>query len=135
MSVNRVVIVGNLTQDPELRPLPSGTSVCHLRLAFTTRRRDQTDEFVAKPNYIDVSVWGASAEACARYLGKGRPVAVDGRLEWREWTTAEGQRRDSVQIQADQVQFLGSSTDRPSANGATEMAMAAAENTADDIPF
>ena len=85
-NINRVIITGNLTSDPELRSLPSGTSVCKLRVACNTRRKDNsTGEWVDKPNYFDVTVWGAQGENCARYLSKGRPVAVDGRLEWREW--------------------------------------------------
>ena len=90
-NINRVIITGNLTADPELRSLPSGTSVCKLRVACNTRRKDDsTGEWVDKPNYFDVTVWGAQGENCARYLSKGRPVAIDGRLEWREWETQDG---------------------------------------------
>ena len=107
-NINRVIITGNLTADPELRSLPSGTSVCRLRVACNTRRKDgASGEWVDKPNYFDVTVWGAQGENCARYLSKGRPIALDGRLEWREWTTQEGQKRQSVEIVADAVQFLG----------------------------
>ena len=91
-NINRVIITGNLTADPELRSLPSGTSVCKLRVACNTRRKDNsTGEWVDKPNYFDVTVWGAQGENCARYLSKGRPVAIDGRLEWREWESPGGQ--------------------------------------------
>jgi single-strand DNA-binding protein len=107
-NINRVVLTGNLTRDPELRNTPSGTSVCSLRLACNTRRRDASGEWVDKPNYFDVTVWGAQGENCAQYLQKGRPVAVDGRLEWREWDDKEGNKRQSVDIIADSVQFLGS---------------------------
>ena len=107
-NINRVVLTGNLTSDPELRSLPSGTSVCKLRVACNTRRKDQSGEWVDKPNFFDVTVWGAQGENCARYLAKGRPVALDGRLEWREWETPEGQKRQAVDIIADSVQFLGS---------------------------
>jgi single-strand DNA-binding protein len=85
-NINRVIVTGNLTRDPELRSLPSGTAVCSLRIAVNTRRKDNsTGEWTDKANYFDVTVWGAQGENCARYLSKGRPVAVDGRLEWREW--------------------------------------------------
>jgi single-strand DNA-binding protein len=106
-TINRVVIVGNLTRDPELRSTANGTSVCRMRIACSTswRNRD-TGELDQRPNYFDVSVFGASGEACARFLAKGRPVAVDGRLEWHEWTTPEGEQRQAVGIQADSVQFL-----------------------------
>ena len=88
-NINRVIITGNLTADPELRSLPSGTSVCKLRVACNTRRKDgASGEWVDKPNYFDVTVWGAQGENCARYLSKGRRVAIDGRLEWREWESA-----------------------------------------------
>ena len=107
-NINRVILTGNLTRDPELRTTQSGTPVCSLRIASNTRRRDASGEWVDKPNYFDVTVWGAQGENCAQYLQKGRPVAIDGRLEWREWETQEGQKRQSVDIIADSVQFLGS---------------------------
>ncbi len=107
-NINRVIITGNLTADPELRSLPSGTSVCKLRVAVNTRRKDgASGEWVDKPNYFDVTVWGAQGENCAKYLSKGRGVALDGRLEWREWDTPEGQKRQAIDIIADTVQFLG----------------------------
>ena len=83
-NINRVILTGNLTADPELSTLPSGTSVCKLRLAVNRRYKDSASgEWVEKPNYFDIKVWGAQGENCATYLSKGRPVAVDGRLEWR----------------------------------------------------
>ena len=106
-NINRVVLTGNLTRDPELRSLPSGMSVCSLRIASNTRRKGQSGEWVDKPNYFSVTVWGAQGENCARFLSKGRPVALDGRLEWREWQGQDGAKRESVEIVADSVQFLG----------------------------
>jgi single-strand DNA-binding protein len=107
-NINRVVLTGNLTRDPELRSTQSGMSVCSLRIASNTRRKNQsTGEWDDKPNFFDVTVWGAQGENCARFLSKGRPVALDGRLEWREWETQDGQKRQSVEIVADAVQFLG----------------------------
>jgi single-strand DNA-binding protein len=117
-NINRVVLTGNLTSDPELRSLPSGTSVCKLRVACNTRRKDgSTGEWTDKPNFFDVTVWGAQGENCARYLSKGRPVAIDGRLEWREWETPEGNKRQAIDIIADAVQFLGGRDDAPSGQG------------------
>jgi single-strand DNA-binding protein len=107
-NINRVVLTGNLTRDPELRTTAGGTSVCSLRIASNTRRRDPSGEWVDKPNYFDVTVWGAQGENCANYLQRGRPVAVDGRLEWREWEDSQGNKRQAVDIIADSVQFLGS---------------------------
>ena len=109
-NINRVVISGNLTRDPDLRSLPSGNSVCSLRIATNTRRKEN-GEWVDKPNYFSVTVWGAQGENCNRFLTKGRPVAIDGRLEWREWQDKEGNKRESVEIVADSVQFLGGPAD------------------------
>ena len=142
-AINRVVLVGNLTRDPELRHTPSGTAVCNLRLAVNTRRKDETGQWVDKPNYFDVTVWGNQGESCAQYLAKGRPVGVDGRLDWREWDAQDGTKRQAVEIIADSVQFLGG---RPEgAEGAQPQFVpsgATAENADfgtgaadDDIPF
>jgi single-strand DNA-binding protein len=116
-NINRVVLTGNLTRDPELRSTPSGTAVCSLRVACNTRRKDASGEWVDKPNYFDVTVWGAQGENCATYLSKGRPVAIDGRLEWREWEDQNGNKRQAVDIIADSVQFLGGRDDAGGGNG------------------
>ena len=107
-NINRVVLVGNLTKDPELRHTPGGTPVCSLRVAVNSRRRDESGTWVDKPNYFDVSVFGNQAESCTQYLSKGRPVGIDGRLDWREWEAQDGTKRQAVEIIADSVQFLGS---------------------------
>src|SRR6187399_2091300 len=146
-NINRVVLVGNLTRDPELRHTPSGTPVCSLRLAVNTRRKDESGQWTDKPNYFDVTVWGAQGENCAQYLAKGRPVAIDGRLEWREWDDKDtGKKRQSVDIIADSVQFLGSreggenggrftpQSDVPADTGDFESAPAGAGGSDDDIP-
>ena len=110
-NINRVVLVGNLTKDPELRHTPSGTAVCKLRVAVNTRQKDQTGQWVDKPNYFDVTVWGNQGESCAQYLAKGRPIGIDGRLDWREWEAQDGTKRQAVEIIAENVQFLGSRGD------------------------
>ncbi len=107
-NINRVVLVGNLTKDPELRHTPSGTAVCKLRIAVNTRQKDAQGNWGDKPNYFDVTVWGNQGESCSQYLSKGRPVGVDGRLDWREWEAQDGSKRQAVEIIADTVQFLGS---------------------------
>jgi len=107
-NVNVVVITGNLTRDPELRHTGGGTAVCDMRVAVNSRRKDQSGNWVDKPNYFDVTVWGAQGENCANYLSKGRPVAIEGRLDWREWEAKDGGKRQAVQIIANTVQFLGS---------------------------
>ena len=108
-NVNVVVITGNLTRDPELRHTGGGTAVCELRVAVNSRRKDQSGQWVDKPNYFDVVVFGGQGENCANYLSKGRPVAVEGRLDWREWEAKDGSgKRQAVQVIANTVQFLGS---------------------------
>jgi single-strand DNA-binding protein len=118
-NINVVVLTGNLTRDPELRSLPSGMSVCSLRIASNTRRKGQSGEWEDKANYFDVTVWGAQGENCARFLSKGRPIALNGRLEWREWQAQDGTKRQNVEIIADSVQFLGGRDDAPSGGGFT----------------
>jgi single-strand DNA-binding protein len=150
-NINRVVLTGNLTHDPELRHTNSGTAVCSLRIACNTRRKDGSGNWVDKPNYFDVTVWGAQGENCANYLSKGRPVAIDGRLEWREFQDKQGNNRQSVDIIADSVQFLGSredggngggqrfaspQSDVPADTGDFQMAPAGGGGGSDDdIPF
>jgi len=114
-SINRVVLVGRLTRDPELRALPSGASVCSLRLACNSSRRDVDGNYQERPNFFDVSVYGASGESVSRYLRKGSRVGVDGRLEWREWETADQQKRQAVSVVGDAIQFLDGSGDRSTA--------------------
>ena len=155
-NINIVVITGNLTKDPELRSTGGGTSVCDLRVAVNSRRKNgQTGEWEDKPNYFDVTVWGAQGENCANYLSKGRPVAVEGRLDWSEWEAKDGSgRRQAVRIVANSVQFLGSrdgsgnagggngnggggfapSSDVP-ADSSDFAAAAASGGSDDDIPF
>ena len=147
-NINRVVLVGNLTRDPELRHTPSGTPVCSLRLAVNTRRKDETGQWTDKPNYFDITVWGQQGENCAQYLSKGRPVAIDGRLEWREWEAQDGAKRQAVEVVADAVQFLDSRGDGEGGSGGGGSYLPPAESggggtaadfpsspTDDDIPF
>lgn len=112
-SINRVVLVGRLTRDPELRALPSGASVCSLRIACNSSRRDVDGNYQERPNFFDVSAYGAPAESVGRYMRKGSRVAVDGRLEWREWETADGQKRQAVSVVGETVQFLDGPGDHP----------------------
>jgi single-strand DNA-binding protein len=116
--VNVVVITGNLTKDPELRSTGGGTSVCEMRVAVNSRRKNgQTGQWEDKPNYFDVVVFGAQADNCATYLQRGRPLAVEGRLDWREWEAKDGTKRQAVQIVANSVQFLGSRDGGGAPNG------------------
>ena len=119
-TINRVVLVGRLTRDPELRALPSGTSVCGLRIACNSSYKDADGELVERPNYFDVSAYGAAGESVSRYMRRGSRVAVDGRLEWREWETAEQERRQAVSIVADTIQFLDTPGERSRALADTD---------------
>jgi single-strand DNA-binding protein len=105
-NINRVVLVGRLTRDPETRAIPSGRTLCSLRVACNGFRKDEEGGYSDKPNFFDVSVFGPQAENVQRYVGKGSKVAIDGRLEWREWETDDQQRRQAVSIVADSVEFL-----------------------------
>ena len=123
-NINRVVLTGNLTRDPDLRSLPSGSSVCSLRIASNTRRKDNPASGSTSPTTSASPSGAPRARTASRFLSKGRPVAIDGRLEWREWTDKEGNKRESVEIIADSVQFLGC---RPRAAAAAPTTAAAAE--------
>ena len=107
-NINRVVLSGRLTRDPELRSLPSGMSVCSLRVAFNTRKKDpSTGEWGEKGNFVDVTVWGRQGEIVAQYMTKGRAILVDGRLEWREFQDQQGNTRQAIEIIADNTEFIG----------------------------
>ena len=110
MNINRVVLTGNLTRDPDHRTTPGGLSICKLGIAVNTRRKNASGEWEEKANFFRVTVFGRQADSCANFLKKGRPVAIDGRLEWSTWES-EGQKRESIDIIADTVQFLGGRDD------------------------
>ena len=134
-NINRVVLVGNLTKDPELKSTGGGTSLCKLRIAVNTRRKDETGQWVDKPNYFDVTVWGNQGESCAQYLSKGRPVGIDGRLEWREWEATDGSgKRQAVEVVAESVQFLGGRDDAAGGGGAPQFVPAGAAGDSADFP-
>ncbi|MGE4168740.1 MAG: single-stranded DNA-binding protein [Candidatus Babeliales bacterium] len=108
-SYNRIVMVGNLTRDPEYRQLPSGQGVCQLGLASNRQYRNkQTGSMVQEVCFVDVDVFGPQAESCHQYLQKGRPVLVEGRLKFDMWDSPEGQKRSKHSIVADRVVFLSS---------------------------
>jgi len=102
---NKVIMVGNLTQDPELRYTASGTAVANLRIAVSSKYRSG-DEYKEETLFIDVVVWGKQGESCSQYLSKGRQVLVEGRLQERQWES-DGQKRKKTEIVANTVRFLG----------------------------
>jgi single-strand DNA-binding protein len=109
--LNRVTLVGRLTRDPELRHTQGGDAVCSMRLAVSSRARGDDGQWGDKSNYFDVVVFGRQAETASNYLSKGRRVGIDGRLSWREWTSQDGGKRQSVEIVANDVFFLDSRSD------------------------
>ncbi len=109
--INRVTLVGRLTRDPELRHLPSGSPVLELGLAVNGRQQDSGGNWVDKPNFFDVKVYGNQAEFLSQYLQKGRRVGIDGRLDWRSWEAQDGSKRSKVDVVAQTVQFLDSRSD------------------------
>jgi single-strand DNA-binding protein len=149
-SINVVVLVGNLTRDPEMRSTPGGTTVCHLRLAVNDRVKDQnTGEWGDRPNYFDIDVFGSLGDQCGQWLTKGRQVAVEGKLRWREWESQEGQKRSAVSVVASNVQFIGprdgggqagagghgAAAGAPFARSSEPARSDYAESPDDDIPF
>ena len=118
-SLNRVLLIGNLTRDPELRYIPSGTAVANLRLAVNSTWKDQAGQRKEETCFVTIVVWGRQAESCNQYLKKGRAIFVEGRLIYRSWE-AEGKTRSTMEVRADRVQFLGppSTAARPRDEGA-----------------
>lgn len=106
-SVNKVIIVGNLGADPELKRIPSGKSVCDLRIATNEMWKDAGGVRQERTEWHRVTVWGETAENCAKYLEKGRSVYVEGRLQTRSWDDKDGAKRYATDIVADRVVFLG----------------------------
>jgi len=105
-NLNKVLLIGNLTRDPELRYIPSGAAVSSLGLAVNRNYLTQTGEKKQEVCFVRVVVWGRQAETCNQYLTKGSPVFVEGRLQYRAWES-EGQKRSTIEVKADRVQFLG----------------------------
>ncbi len=106
--LNRVTLVGRLTRDPELRHSGGGDPICSIRLAVSSRSRDEGGNWGDRSNYFDVTVFGRQAETASTYLAKGRRIGVDGRLSWREWQAQDGTKRQSVEVIANDVFFLDS---------------------------
>jgi len=132
-SLNKVFLMGNLTRDPELRYTPGGQAVTTLGLAVNNRFK-RGEETVEDTLFVDINVWGRSAENCAEYLSKGSPVMVEGRLKYRTWETQDGQKRSKLDVTAMSVQFL------PSGKGGGKQAPQDDEGeqppmSDDDVPF
>ena len=105
-SLNKVFLIGNLTRDPELRYVPSGMAVATFTIAINRVYKSQAGEKKEQTSFIRVVVWGRRAEVCGEYLSKGSPLFVEGRLQSRDWQTQDGQKRNTVEVVADNIQFL-----------------------------
>jgi single-strand DNA-binding protein len=137
--VNSITLVGRLTRDPELRSTGSGMSVTSLRVAYTqSRKNGSTGQWEEEAGYIDVTVFGNQADTVAKFLAKGRQIVVQGRLDFRQWQTNEGQQRSATQIIANQVQFIGGQENgqtRASNPVAAQSNPSNAPRDDEDIPF
>jgi single-strand DNA-binding protein len=139
MSFNKVILVGNLGRDPELRYTPQGTPVCSFTMATNERRKDKTGEMQDHTTWFRVTLWGRQAETASQYLTKGRPVYIEGRLRVEEWTDRDGKARYTLEVHATDMQFIGGARpdDAMAARaGANESpVMSPADPADDDIPF
>jgi single-strand DNA-binding protein len=138
MSINRVVISGNLTRDPELRSTGGGTSVLRLGVAVNDRRKNQqTGEWEEFPNFVDVTVFGARAEALSRFLTKGTKVAIEGKLRWSQWETPQGDKRSKLEVIADEIELLTArdSGSREYSAPAVPSAGSPIDDLGEEIPF
>lgn len=117
-SLNKVFLMGNLTRDPEVRYIPSGTAVADLGIAVNERYKDRdSGEWREKTVFVDVTVWRRQAETCAEYLTKGSTVMIEGRLQLDQWESPEGQKRSKLKVLADRVQFLSAVAGKESSGG------------------
>ena len=145
-SYNRVLLMGNLTRNPEIRYTPSGTAVTDLGLAVSDNYKNQAGELVERTCFVDVVAWGRQAETASEYLHKGSPVFVEGRLQLDQWENQQGEKRSKLRVRADRVQFLGGgsgsrNTEAPSAPkeqvaaAPPPVAPAPEAEDDDDVPF
>ncbi len=148
-SLNKVMLIGNLGQDPEVRYTPGGQAVATFNIATSERWTDKAGQQQERTEWHRIVVWGKQAENCKEYLSKGRPVFVEGRMQTREWTDKEGKKRWTTEVNAQRVQFLGSPGERraPSASAGTSAGVSASDippataeatpgfDVNDDIPF
>jgi single-strand DNA-binding protein len=116
-NLNKVFLVGNLTRDPEVKYLPSGTAVADLGLAVNETYKNRDGETKESTVFVDVAVWARQAETCGEYLTKGSPVLIEGRLQLDQWETQQGEKRSKLRVRADRVQFLGRPRNAASGDG------------------
>jgi single-strand DNA-binding protein len=140
MSFNKIILVGNLGRDPELRYTPQGTPVCSFTVATNEKRKDRAGEAQDFTTWFRVTLWGRQAETASQYLTKGRPVYIEGRLRLEEWTDRDGKQRYTLEVHATDMQFIGGgrSDEAPYTGGkaaSADHSPAEADLSDDDIPF
>lgn len=140
MSINRVMITGNLTRDPEVRNTQTGMSIMRLGVAVNDRRKNQqTGEWEDVPNFIDCVMFGTRAENVSRYLRKGSKVAIEGKLRWSQWKYKQGGKRSKIEVVVDDLEFMSRDGDggqrQPAPSNAAPAAPAADAYAQEDIPF
>lgn len=145
MSFNKIILVGNLGRDPELRYTPQGTPVCSFSMATNEKRKDRaTGESLDNTTWFRVTLWGRQAETASQYLTRGKPVYIEGRLRVEEWTDRDGKLRHTLEVNATDMQFIGGRDDQASAAprqptarpaSAPPATAAAPSLTDDDVPF
>jgi single-strand DNA-binding protein len=139
MSFNKIILVGNLGRDPELRYTPQGTPVCSFTMATNERRKDRAGETQDVTTWFKVTLWGRQAETASQFLTKGRPVYIEGRLRVEEWTDRDGRQRYTLEVQATDMQFIGGrgeeSSPRTDAGTHNKAEPAEGDISDDDIPF
>jgi len=141
MSFNRIILVGNLGRDPELRYTAQGTPVCSFSMATNERRKDKTGEMQDQTTWFRVTLWGRQAETASQYLSKGRPVYIEGRLRVEEWTDRDGKPRHTLEVHATDMQFIGGRAEEPLAEkaaagvGPAEQPQQQPDLSDEDIPF
>lgn len=146
-SYNRVLLIGNLTRNPDIRYTPSGTAVVDLGLAVNENFKNKAGETVEQVCFVDIVVWGRQAETAAEYLQKGSAVFVEGRLQLDQWENQQGEKRSKLRVRADRVQFLGGSGKGPELTSAPVATTPSVESSVpsaapvaevvddDDVPF
>ncbi len=134
-SMNHVILMGNLTRDPEMRKLPSGTAVADLSLAVSDNYKDKEGKTVDKTVFVDIAAWGRQAETCSEFLKKGSPITVEGKLQLDQWENGNGEKRSKLRVRASRVQFLSRPPDKKSEGTPSTKAEGAAPLTEEEVPF
>jgi single-strand DNA-binding protein len=128
-SLNKVLLMGNLTRDPEVKYTPKGTAVCDLGIAINDSYKAQDGTIKETVTFVDVEVWGRTAENCKQYLTKGRPVFVEGQLRLDQWETPQGEKKSKMKVRADRVQFLGGGPGRTGGGGEQRSSQASSDES------